>query len=225
MKKDSLILFLLLAAVAIGCNQTVRQGNDNNSNDIGSNTLPPEPEKIEIPDKEKYVIGSNRAGPFVIGEQLPGPATMMKYQMRIEQLTRATDDGIVNEQITIIGEHGKDLVWLKPGLVSVDNSIGNTINEIVIVSPKYKTIEGIGIGSTIAEFRTAYPDHRLWYTYVSDRFVVEADTLKAQFIVDKDDYIGNEIELTSEQVDLSLDQFDQQGKIKRVRMFNYSHNL
>lgn len=225
MKKDSLILYLLLVAVTFGCNQADKPGNLNKGNDIGSNALPPEPGKTETPDKEKYLISSNQAGPFIIGDQLPGPATMMKYQMRIEQLTRATDDGIVNEQITIIAEHGKDLVWLKPGLVSVDNSQGNTINEIVIVSPKYKTVEGIGIGTTIAEFRSAYPDHRVWYTYVSDRFVVEADTLKAQFIVDKDDYTGTEIELTSDQVDLSLEQFKQEGKIKRVRMFNYSHNL
>ena len=144
--------------------------------------------------------------------------------MRIEQTTRVTDDGIVNEQVTIIGENGIDLLHLKPGVVS-DLSVPTTITEIIVVSPKYKTAQNIGVGSTIGEFLSAYPAHRLWYTYVSDMYVIESNLLKAQFIIDEGDYTGPEIELTSEQVELSSDTFDPEGKIRRIRLIDYSHNL
>jgi hypothetical protein len=177
-----------------------------------------------VEDKTKYVISDMQAGPFKIGNELPGPTTLMKYQMRIEQTTRPTDDGIVNEQVTIIGENGIDLLWLKPGVIS-DQSIPNTITEIMVVSPKYKTSQNIGVGSTIGEFLRAYPAHRIWYTYVSDMYVIESNLLKAQFIIDESDYIGPEIELTSEQIELSSDAFNPDGKIRRIRLIDYSHNL
>ena len=100
-------------------------------------------------------------GPFKMGGALPGPATMMKYQMRVEQITRYSEDGPITESVTIIAENNEDLLWLKPGLLTDDENQNHNIYEIIVLSPRYRTLENIGVGSSIFDFQKTYPDYRV----------------------------------------------------------------
>jgi len=218
MIKYHLYLSLTISLLLFTCRQ------DNNADDIVKPEVTETPRINKSKDKadpDRYVISDLRAGPFKVGAELPGPTTMMKYQMRIEQRTRHTEEGPVNESITIISENGEDLLWLKPGLISTNADYDNTIREIVIISPKYKTRENIGVGSTIGNFIKAYPTHGSWYTYVSDMWVVETPSVQAQFIVDGNDFIGPNPEIKSEQAELSILDFRETGKIKSIRIIDF----
>ena len=221
MMKDLLYPCFFLLMCLFGCTKSNNGSSPNSYSDKPQSPVTIVP---EVEDKSKYLLASGSAGPFKIGEELPGPATMMKYDVRIEEMTRVADEGPVKESFTIIAENGNDLLWLRPGVIANEES-DNSITEIIVVSSKYKTLEDIGVGSTIAEFQAAYPVHRIWYTYVSGMYVMETDQVEAQFIVDKSDFIGPEVELTSEMVELKIEDFNPNGKIRRVRLINYSHKL
>jgi hypothetical protein len=205
------LLVLLLIVGSLACNRTPDESNTEQP--VQQDTV-----VVENEPADKFLIRDQQTGPFKIGDELPGPATMMKYQMRIEQQTRTTEEGPVTEQVTIIGENDVDLLRLKPGLLTSDPNYTNTINEITVVSEKYKTDRSIGIGSTLTEFIKAYPDADVWYTYVSGMYVLETDQVKVQFLLDESDYTGEKPEVKSEITPLELADFKQDSKIKSVRI-------
>ncbi len=222
MIKYHLFLSLVISISMFTCRQ------DNNSDDII--VKPPveheaenigKKKSIQKPDPDKYLIAEKQAGPFRVGAGIPGPTTMMKYQMRIEQRTRITEEGPVNESVTVISEDGIDLLWLKPGIIATSTDYNNTIREIIIISPKYRTRNNIGIGSTIGDFVKAYSDHRTWYTYVSEMWVIETPTVNAQFILNGADYIGPGPDIKSDQTELSSLDFKDTGKIKMIRLLDF----
>src|SRR5687767_13422476 len=173
MKKKYIFLHLMILFGLFACNRAGSNKQANKSMEPLTKEITVQ-EKIDpVAEKEKYLISYNQVGPFVIGSVLPGPTTLMKYQIRIEEKARQTEEGVVNEAFTIIAENGSDLLWIKPAIIADKTSTDNTISEIIIVSPKYKTLENIGIGSTLFDFQKAYPDNRLWYTYVTDMYVLE----------------------------------------------------
>lgn len=165
-----------------------------------------------------YLIGDRRAGDFAIGDEIPGNASLSKYKVRHEQLTRTTEEGAVTEPVTIITSGQEDILILKPNIIDGTDQYGMNISEIVILSDKFKTKENIGIGSTISEFRAVYPDAKFWYTYVSGMYVVETDKVKAQFLLDSSDFVSKKPVATSERTDLMPEDFSETGRVRRVRV-------
>ena len=207
------ILTIILVIGIISCKPTNPDVNVDVSSDI-NDTIDKAPEEDHV---NKFLIRDSQAGPFAIGNELPGPATMMTYKMRKEQMTRNVEDGPVTEEVTIIGEGNEDLLWLKPKYTSATEH-NNAIAEIIIQSPAYKTGKNIGIGSTISEFVAAYPDAKIWWTYVSDIYVMETSAVKAQFLLDKNDFKGTKPEVKSEMTPLNIADFNRDGKIQKIRM-------
>ena len=205
---------MLILFTFISCRQSDR-GLDGESSVIVDTTST---EVREPEDPLKFLIADQQAGPFKIGDELPGPATMMKYKMRVEQQTRQTEEGPVTEPVTIIGEGDEDLLWLKPGILSSSAEYSSTITEIIVVSSKYKTEKQIGIGSSLTDFRMAYPDAKVWYTYVSQMYVAETDQVKVQFILNGDDYTGAKPEIESDITPMMLSDFKTGAKIQRIRI-------
>jgi hypothetical protein len=225
MIKIEIFMFVIFISAFLACSQANNSSKGESDVTTGNelNNEPVKPVDIEA-DRDKYLITDSMIGPFKLGAGLPGPATMMKYQMRVEQITRQSEDGPTTESVTIIAENNEDLLWLKPGLLTDDENQNHNIYEIIVLSPKYRTKEKIGVGSTIFDFQKTYPDYRVWYTFVSDMFVLESDTIKAQFILDKNDYTGPEIEIEGEITPLLTSDFKNNGKIKRVRLIRMSNS-
>jgi len=225
MIKIELFFFVIFISAFLACSQANNSSKSetdvSTGNELNDEPVKPVDRETEL---EKYLITDSMVGPFKMGGQLPGPATMMKYQMRVEEITRQSEDGPTTESVTIIAENNEDLLWLKPGLLASTENQNHNIYEIIVLSPRYRTKENIGVGSSIFDFQKTYPDYRVWYTYVSDMFVLESDTIKAQFILDKNDYTGPEIEVEGEITPLLTSDFKNSGKIKRIRLIRMSNS-
>lgn len=93
------------------------------------------------------------------------------------------------------------------------------IAEIIVISEHFKTEQGIGPESTIKDFAAAYPNARVWYTYVSDRFVLETPQRgHMQFLLRAEDFTG-QVDPRSEITPLTLNQFEPGATIRAVRIY------
>ena len=93
--------------------------------------------------------------------------------------------------------------------------------QIDLLSDDFETEKGIKIGSTIEDFAKAYPDYKIWYTYVSGKYVIETPTLPdVQFILDPLSFTGDENMLNeSDMIELNMGYMDKNGKITTIKVF------
>lgn len=171
-------------------------------------------------DVDEYRIRRFGVGPYLLDE--PIPDQIGNYTIKKEMLTKDTEEGPYEYPAYVVTENGQNV--LNFGLqydYEAQKYIDDVIGEITIFSDKYKTDDGIGVNSTIGEFLKQYPNHRVWYTYVTDMFVIECKELGlVQFILDGDDYKGSTDLYSSDMVTLKASEFNKDGKIKEVRIYS-----
>ena len=167
----------------------------------------------EISKKEtlSLVIDNQKAGQFAIGKKVP---TNLVESVQIETKTRSlTEEGSTfTEKYTIVSKNGTTFL---NAILSEDG----VITEISVLSNQFKTNKNIGVHSTIEQFIKVYPDYSIWYSYVGNLFVIESTTLKAQFLLNKDDFNGDSKKLySSDMVKLKPIDFKTNAKIVSVRI-------
>src|SRR5699024_3211515 len=148
------LLFLSIISIGLlSCNRSKKKPSANNFNKSDSS----------------YRITSYSAGPFNLGELTSYVLNNFDFKKKIE--TRHAEDGVEKRQVYTVEQNGEKLIILYSEFNIHTNSFHNTIDEMMIVSPVFKTKKGIGVGSTIHEFADKYPEYELWYTYVSDHYI------------------------------------------------------
>lgn len=206
MKRNLLLLLLLLTFSA--CK------NDSNPEEK-------EVKKTENTEAEKprvSPLAEGKVGEFSIGDKMPGATR--RYSMETITETRAAEGGEITETYYIL--------YADPGVAGQKHLIlkyeydrqGRTenIGEIIVLHSEYQTEEGIGVGSTIEEFIRAYPDYKIWYTYVSDRYVLQNSKSSIQFLLDEKGFIG-EKEIQSEMTPLAVSDFKAGTLIEKIRVY------
>ena len=115
------------------------------------------------------------------------------------------------------------MLILKPSYDHESDTYTDITGEIIIVSEKYKTKDRIGINSTIEEFIKKYPKYRLWYTYVSDTYILESEDIggNIQFLLDAADCVITP-NADSDITILKLSDFKKNTRIKRIRVWDAS---
>src|SRR5688572_9519365 len=106
MRNSNILTIVLMVIGSISCKPTNPDVNVDVPSDV-NDTIDHTPAQDDV---NKFLIQSSQAGPFVIGNELPGPAMMMTYKMRKEQITRHIDEVPVTEEVTIISEGNEDLL-------------------------------------------------------------------------------------------------------------------
>ena len=106
-------------------------------------------------------------------------------------------------------------------LLKFTESEDNTIREIEVLSPLYKTEKKIGTGSSLKKLLEVYEEITIWYTYVTDRFIADTPKLKnIQFNIDPEAFIGDRTSLyESDMIELTADQFAPDAKILTIRLY------
>ena len=187
-------------------------GGGNKSSDDGEKKQT-ETEKLAEANKDlaKKVFKITIAGAEILNEEgkidemFKVPPFKMKMKIRKEMQEGAE----VKIRTTTIYENDKEIAM--------------RYNDVTdLLTNDFQTEKGIGVGSTIEEFVAAYPDYKIWYTYVSNKYVIETPALPGvEFILDPLSYTGDENALNeSDMVELNLNAMNQKGKIKMVKVFD-----
>jgi hypothetical protein len=164
--------------------------------------------------EQKYLIKDNGVDIFVIGQKIPTLADGYLITKSIQIRTEEGEDYEI--PVYTVTEDGHEILNIEPQYDD-EGKIGN----IYILSEKYKTAEKIGLYSTIEEFAAAYPDYFIWYSYISDRYVIETKQLNSiQFVLDGNDFIEEGgPEFDSDMTILKISDFKKGSKIKEIRIW------
>lgn len=135
-----------------------------------------------IEDDYKYIITEDRAGTFVLHNDMP--QALDNYTIRKETYSMEGFDF----QKYILEKDGKDELELYP--LYSEYSASNKISDIIVLSDKFKTVEGAKVGSTIEELVEKYPEGEFSFSYISGRFIFSIKTKQMQFILDHEGFIA-----------------------------------
>jgi len=206
MKRSILILLLFLTFAA--CKSDNKSEETQLKNEENKENLKP---RVSL-------LTEGKVGHFSIGDKMPGATR--RYSMETVTQTRPVEGGEITETYYILyadpGKDGKKHLILKYG----HDEEGRTenIGEIMVLHGEYQTEEGIGVGSSLQEFIQAYPDYKIWYTYVSDRYIIQHSKSSIQFLLDEKGFIG-EKQINSEMTPLKASDFKENTKIEKIRVY------
>ena len=166
----------------------------------------------------KYLISNKSVGEFKIGQQMipPYPSDIYKIEKGIRK-ERIEGESVEIDEYRVF-ENGNLVLIMETSYDFDANKYSDIIDEIVVVSEKFKTKEGIGVNSTIDDFIKSYPKYKLWWAYIRDIYVINSESIgNIQFLLDADDFIP-EPKIDSEITYLKYADFKKGSKIKRIRV-------
>lgn len=226
--KIRLIIPFILSMLIVGCSSMSNDNNSDNNEDLQvkeTKDLSHKDSVIEVEVEhesalisEDYLITGKAVGQFKIGSPIPFPKTSDDYKITKETQTRMTEEGPEEETAYVMSKEGEALLQMK---YAYDYQAGGStvnIGEILVLSSEFKTQKGLGVNSTIEEFVEQYPDFKIWYTYISGMYVIEASEIEAQFILSEKDFIGK-LKITSEITMLKKSDFKLGTKVLTIRLF------
>ena len=165
-------------------------GKPDNSSSINDTTLnvSAESKSNSLNKSGNFDIKQGSVGDILIGGKIDQISKEYTINKKIE--TGYTEDGGEYEQVVFeIYKEGNLLLKLD------QEPIGKTINWIGVLSTKYKTIRGIGIGSTINEFIKSYQNYIIRYEYLAGEFIIRANELEnVKFQFEDPGYSGSKTE-------------------------------
>jgi hypothetical protein len=152
---------------------------------------------------------------FRIGNTIPEKLNKYKFL----KTTRIVEEAI-EEPIIIVISNKDTLLHISLEYDQKKGTYTDKISDILIKNKIYKTDKNIGIESTISDFIQKHNDYRLWYTYISGRFVIESKgENKIQYVLDANGYIGKKDLMAGDSVELDLKDFKMNTEIIEIRIF------
>lgn len=213
--KNKLFIWMILFMVVVSCKDSPEKISTEIETKTPFNIKIKTKTPIKIPTVPTYSIRENQVGLFKIGYNIPTISAVYKID-KIEK-TRATDSGPVTETVYVLSQNNTKGLLLLPK-EKAKNNVKKIIDEIWVLSEKYKTKEGIGVGASLKDFQKAYPNFNIWYTYVSDRFIIENEKSSVQFILNEKDFIGK-MEVDRVKVPLKISDFRRNAQIAKIRVY------
>lgn len=206
--KLKIVLSCLVIVAMIGCNSNQNSQKKKNLEEL----------QVATETTQNYVLSNNAAGDFKIGSELIFPKETDNLKVEKEIQTKMVEGEAEETVVYNVSANNEKLLQLKPAYDLETGNVSKKIEEILVLSEKFKTENGIGVSSTIEEFISTYPTYKIWYTYVSESYVLEADGVNLQFMLNKNDFISK-IEITSDVMPLQKTDFKPNSKIIEVRIY------
>jgi len=214
--KKTVIILSAFALIASSCGQATKKQVK-----LQTEAAEISAENIYTSSEQKYLIKDNGIDIFLIGQNIPTQTEGYSITKSIQTRTEEGEDFEI--PVYTVFEDGQAILNIEPfgdEIGSKPDRIGN----IFILSAKFKTSKNIGLHSTIEEFIDAYPNFTIWYSYVSDRYVIEAGEPfdGIQFVLDGNDFIDkNGPTFDSDMTILKPSEFKKGSKIKEIRIWGY----
>ncbi len=183
------------------------------------------PKNMEVVDSSKDVssldyvldIDNSRVGSFKIGQKIPQefPSGFI--------LTEQIEYGQEASEIKtfVVSEDGEKLFIIYPDYDLSEYEFNDVINSIVIVSSRIKTNRGPSVGSQVSSFIDRFSDYEIWYSYISGMYVINSKQIDAQYLLDGNDYKGEDDNASSDYVILKYKDFASNSKIIGIRLFSH----
>jgi hypothetical protein len=205
MKRLLLILVIASAGLLVKCGT-----NDNNSDKKNSDSTKNQNSKVKVPK----IIESKSIGQIKIGQDIDKIITTTSQKFTNKIVTNTGEEGDVYEEtVFTLFESNEEMLQLT-------GDTEKNVDVITIISNKYKTKNGIGVGSSIDEFIKTYPDYKIYYSYISGFSWLETKIVDVQFMIDIKNFTGKEDDLMQgDLVELKRENFKKDTKIFKVRIF------
>ncbi len=181
-------------------------------------------DKSEIPaterefSEQKYLIRNNGVDIFLIGLDMPTQADGYSITKRIE--TREEEGEEFKMLVYTVSENGQEMLNIEK-YIQGESASSDRIDNIYLLSNKFKTAKNIGLHSTIEDFTAAYPNFTIWFSYISGWYVIDTEHFVGiQFFLDGNDFIeegGPKFE--SDRTILKPSEFKKGSKITGIRIW------
>ncbi len=217
MKMKNLILVCATACILVACGGNSGGNKTDNYDAQGTGETADKMNNKTASVSSDYLITTTGAGFVVVGDSVMTKIPdNISYELKT--ITRS-EEGYEIEVNTLT------LKDITGEIMQVDLTDDERVQEIMVLSSKASTEKGMGPGSKITDFIKAYPDYKIWYTYVAGWIILESPSLKCvQFLLDENDYIGDAKKIkqpVSDMVTLKATDFKTDAIITKVRIFNY----
>ena len=107
-----------------------------------------------------------------------------------------------------------DSIWQEMQIFDSEVFI-DEMEDVFIVSEKYKDKKGISVNSTLEEFAEKYPDFRILYVSEKNLFIVEAFQAPLIYVLDENNFIGK-LNPLQEITQLNMSDFKPSTKITKL---------
>jgi len=193
------LLLILLCLPMIGFGQEITNSLSTNNKDI-------------------FLISNNQASIFLVGNNVPKENRLDNFQVRKDTVLKDTEDDVYEQIIYYLQLDSEILLEIYPDYYNQDK-----IGEIIVISNKLKTKEGIGVGSIIEDFISKYNDVTLWYANISDMCVIETKKYhNMQFVLDSSDIewesVNDRRTGVGDMTLLKISDFKPNSKIRLIRL-------
>jgi hypothetical protein len=163
---------------------------------------------------DDFLIYEKGVSALKIGENLPKEINDYKFF----KSHKLAEEGSEEPIIEIF--HDKNKLFEVSFFYDSENQrFNDKIFEILVKNQKFKTQENIGVLSTIEDFTKAYPNYFIWYTYISNSYIIQSKDLKIQFMLDEKGFVSNKNLMDGDMVELELKDFKLDTKITEIRIF------
>jgi hypothetical protein len=210
MKSFKSIIFIL-CFILISCKNDSKEGTNKQINDsinYEKNNIK-KSKDLELKKEFKIdVLGLS------IGDTMPEKIEGYKLIKSVKTVEEGNEEPIV-----IVVENGSEVIELSFAYDNKNESFTNKIGEILIFSDKFRASNNIGVNSTIEDFIANYSKYFIWYSYISNIFVIETEKNNIQFLLDESSYTGKSDLYESDMVKLKKEDFIKNTKIKAIRIY------
>lgn len=206
---NTIIIFLCF--IIISCIESSKETKDKQLNDsiTYENNNIKKSKDFEYNKEFKIdILGLN------IGDTIPEKIEAYKLIKSVKIVEEGDEEPIIK-----VLENGREVFQLSFTYDSENEKFTNKISEILIFSNKFKTNENIGVNSTIEDFIDVYSIYSIWYTYISNNYIIENENKNIQFLLDEKYYVGKKELYESDMIELKKEDFAKNSRIKAIRIF------
>lgn len=175
-------------------------------------------ELITIP--EKYLIQSGSVGYFKIGHTIPasidGFTISKKYRIEVY------GDEEIREAYFVVYENGIEMLQIELAQITYSHKQTDKIGQIIILSEKFKTKEGIGLNSKLEDIIQVYNISKIvystnhWEKYGGD---IEISNLANCFLsLDKGGFVGHFLDEGEGHMYAKISDFKPETLIKSITL-------
>jgi hypothetical protein len=212
------LFFLTLIALLAACGQAGQKQSvatpDSESAESPMNMTAETKHSAEPSAFQSGIITSRGVDEFVIGGTIPSLSEKYTVQKRMKMVEEGNE-----EPYYAVSENEKEMLYLEMEYNYETEQYLNNMRAIEIVSEKYKTLENIGVHSTIEEFIKKYTDFDIWFSIIGGLYVIETPQYEnILFILDEKGFIG-ELDIEGDKTRLKYDDFDSNTKIMQIRIY------